>query len=120
MSEQNTHIGRDNSQLLKLIEYCQNDNRICPSEKSWNGIYHAYSWHTDVYKFTKFSPLKSPLILDAWNTSNIEKKLRLLTQIYWCHQNGFTESIYEKVVQLPNDDWHMGNHCEGKISLEVI
>lgn len=59
--------------LLELFEYCQIDDRICPLPRQWNKIYHDYSWHTDRHAFTKYPPLKAPLILGAWNASNIEK-----------------------------------------------
>jgi len=108
------------SQLLELIDYCQSNKKICPSSQQWNKIYHVYSWHTDSREFTKFSPLKIPLILGAWNTSDLEKRQRFLTQIYWCYKNKFIGALYDRVMGLADDDWHFEHYSEDKISLELI
>ena len=107
-------------QLLELIEHCQLGNRICPVPILWNKIYHNYSWFTDRREFTKYPPLKIPLILGGWNTSNIEKKQRLLAQIYWCYKNYFIGSIYKNIMKLPENCWHVGYNPEDNIPLEVI
>jgi len=108
------------SQLLELIEYCQSNNRVCPSPQHWNKIYHTYSWHTDRHEFTKFTPFKIPLILGAWNATDIDKKQRFLTQIYWCYQNRYIDSIYKMIMKLNGEDWHLEYHPEDNIPLEVI
>jgi len=107
-------------QLLELIEYCQSDNRICPLPQHWNKIYHDYSWHTDRHKFTKFPPLKIPLILGAWNANDIDKRQRFLTQVYWCYENYFMGTMYDKIMRLTDDDWCLECFPEDKISLELI
>jgi len=107
-------------QLLELMEYCQSSDRICPEPRLWNKIYHNYSWFTDRHEFTKYPPLKIPLILGAWNASNIEKKQRFLTQIYWCYKNYFIESIYKNIMKLSEDCWHVGYYPEDNIPLELI
>jgi hypothetical protein len=116
----NSYNEKAKPQLLELFKYCQSGNKICPSPQHWNKIYHNYSWHTDRHKFTKYSPLKAPLILDAWNTSNLEKRQRFLTQIYWCYKNYFIGTMYTKIMELTNDDWHLEHYSEDKISLDLI
>ena len=116
----NSYNEKAKPQLLELLEYCQSENRICPTSKSWNKIYHNYSWHTDRYKFTKYPPLKVPLILGSWNTSDLEKRQRFLTQIYWCYKNYFMGSIYNSVIKLADNDWHTGYYHEDEISVDLI
>ena len=106
--------------LLELIKHCQNGGRICPLPQHWNKIYHAYSWHTDRHKFTKFPPLKIPLILGAWNANDIDKRQRFLTQVYWCYENYFMGAMYDKIMRLTDDDWCLECFPEDKISLELI
>ena len=106
-------------QLLELLNYCQSNGRICPSPQHWNKIYHVYSWHTDKHKFTKYPPFKIPLIVGAWNTSDIEKRQRLLTQIYWCYKNYFMGSMYNQIMKLTEDNWHK-SQSETKLSLALI
>lgn len=106
--------------LLELIKHCQNGGRICPLPQHWNKIYHDYSWHTDRHKFTKFPPLKIPLILGAWNANDIDKRQRFLTQVYWCYENYFMDTMYDKIMRLTDDDWCLECFPEDKISLELI
>jgi hypothetical protein len=107
-------------QLLELIEYCQSDNRICPVPILWNRIYHNYSWYTDRRDFAKYPPLKKPLLLNVWNASNIEKRLRLLTQIYWCYKNYLIGSIYSSIMRIDGRGWLNEYYPEDKISLKII
>ena len=116
----NSYNEKAKPQLLELFEYCQSGNKICPSPQHWNKIYHNYSWHTDRHKFTKYPPLKTPLILGAWNTSDLEKRQRFLTQIYWCYKNYFMGSIYNSVIKLADNDWHTGYYHEDEISVDLI
>jgi len=93
-------------QLLELLVYCQSNGRICPRPYHWNIIWGAYSRYSDRSEFTEYPPFKMPLILGAWDTSNIEKRQRFLTQIYWCYKNYFMGSMYEMVMRLTEDDWY--------------
>jgi|APSaa5957512622_1039677.scaffolds.fasta_scaffold29346_1 hypothetical protein len=93
--------------LVELIEYSQRGNRVCPLPECWNKIYHDYSWRTDTHDFGKLYPLRAPLLFDAWNTSSNEKRLRFLTQVYWCYKNNFIDSMYESIVNIAKDSWHI-------------
>lgn len=107
-------------QLLELIKHCQSDCRIHPMPILWNRIYHNYSWSTDSRSHTKFTPLKAPFLFNAWNTSNIEKRQRLLTQIYWCYKNKCIGSMHTMIMKLNDADWHHEYNPEDMISLELI
>ena len=107
-------------QLLELLDYCQSNGRICPSPQYWNKIYHVYSWHTDKHKFTKYPPFKIPLIVGAWNASDIEKRQRFLTHIYWCYKNHFMDSMHTMIMKLTEDDWCYESCSEDAILLELV
>ncbi len=113
------HERIDEKLLIELVEYCQDEGRTYPKAQCWNKIYHNYSWHTDTREFTKFSPLKAPLLFDAWNASEYDKRLRLLAQVYWCYSNKRINGIYESIFNLGKDDWHYGDYKEA-ISLDFI
>jgi len=108
-------------QLLELVEYCQDNDRVCPMPLKWNRAVDGYMRYTSQHKFTKFPPFKFPLILSVWHyASDADKRLRLLTQIYWCYKNTFINRIYEDIMELSDDDWVKGYYQEDKISLELI
>jgi hypothetical protein len=107
-------------QLLELIEYCQSNNRICPLPQHWNRIWETYSRYSNRSEFTEYPPFKIPLILGAWHASEIDKRKRLLTQIYWCYKNYFIGSMYDMIMKLNDDDWYPDYCSEDKISLELI
>ena len=95
--------------LLDLLEYCQNDNRICPMPIIWNKTVSSYMSCTRQDKFTKYPPFKFPLILSVWHyASDADKRLRLLTQIYWCYKNYSMGSMYSAIMKIEDDDWHKG------------
>ena len=106
--------------LLEMIEYCQSNNRICPSPQHWNRIWKAYSRYSHRSEFTEYPPFKIPLILGAWHAPEIDKRERFLTQIYWCYKNYFMDSMYTMIMKLNDDDWFLEYYSEDKISLELI
>ena len=104
--------------LLELIECCQSDNRIFPH--NWGKIYSNYAQFSNRHAFTKYPPFKVALILGASSAPDIEKRQRLLTQIYWCYKNMFIGSLYDSIMKNPAEDWEFGYYQEDKISLELI
>lgn len=107
-------------QLLELLEYCQNENRICPMPIKWNRVVSGYMRYASQHKSTKYAPFLFPLVLSAWMSSDLDKRLRLLTQIYWCYKNYFIGSMYSAIMKLENDDWHKSSVDTSKIFLEDI
>jgi len=93
--------------LLDLLEYCQNDNRICPMPIIWNKTVSSYMSCTRQDKFTKYPPFLFPLVLSAWMSSDSSKRLRFLTQIYWCYKNLFIGSAYDTIMKTPVNDWEI-------------
>lgn len=110
-----------NPKLLELIEYCQNNHKICPLPSDWNRICSNYMRYTHRCKFTKFPPFRPPLVLSTWHySSDVDKRLRLLTQIYWCYKNYGMESMYGAIMKLEDDDWHKGIDTSDTILLADI
>jgi len=105
-------------QLLELMDFCQSDHRIFPH--NWGKIYSDYVQFSNRRTFTKYPPFKVPLILGASGAPDIEKRQRLLTQIYWCYKNLFMGSMYNSIMKNSEKDWEFGHYQEDKISLEVI
>ena len=113
------HERMDKKLLIYLVEYCQDEGRTYPKSEHWNKIYHNYSWYTNAQEFTKFPPLKAPLLIDAWNASEKDKRLRLLTQVYWCYSNNKINDLYSRIVNLEEEDWHCGDY-ENVIPLDLV
>jgi hypothetical protein len=108
-------------QLLELIEYCQSDNRICPRPLQWNRIVTSYMRYTDRIKFTKHPPFQLPLVLSTWHySSDTDKRLRLLTQIYWCYKNYSMGSMYRNIMNVHDDDWHYLDFDLSKVPLADV
>ena len=76
-------------QLLELINYCQDEGRVCPEPGAWNRLYRLLSVGADKGKFTKYPPIKPPLILGGWCAEDVDKRKRFLTQIYWFNRTFF-------------------------------
>jgi len=108
-------------QLLELVEYCQDNDRVCPMPLKWNRAVDGYMRYTSQHKFTKFPPFKFPLILSVWHyASDADKRLRLLTQIYWCYKNYSIGSMYSAIMKIEDDDWHKGVDTSDTILLADI
>ena len=104
-------------QLLELLEYCQSDNIICPMPIKWNRGASGDIRCTSQHKFTKYPPFLFPLVLSAWMSSDMSKRLRFLTQIYWCYKNYSMGSMYSAIMRLEDDDWHKGRDTSDMIFL---
>jgi len=107
--------------LLELIEYCQNNHKICPLPSDWNRICSDYMRYTHRCEFTKFPPFQLPLILSTWHySSDVDKRLRLLTQIYWCYKNFGMKFMYSDIMKLKDTDWYKDNIDFPKVSVQGI
>jgi len=87
----------------ELFEYCQAQQRVVPND--WGLIMKPYYEFASKREFTKFPPLFTPLILAGSIASDNEKRKRLLTQIYWCYQNRFMQTVYSAIMQPKTDEW---------------
>ena len=90
-----------------LLEYVKSNNRICPEPIAWNRLY-------ELLKNTKrkgggWEPAL-PLILAAWwETTGLQKMLRLIDHIEWAESNGQLEEISKYLFGLKEEEWyHLG------------
>ena len=111
------------SRLLELIEYCQGDDRISPISEQWMKI------HRTLPRGARNPPLKPPATYcSGCEYSDRVKRLRFLTQIYWCYKADVMGWMYDRIMKLTDDDWQYDD-CQydrwytcpkGKISLTLI
>lgn len=87
-----------------LLEYVRVNNRICPSPTAWSKLY-------GLLKNTKrkgggWEPA-APLILAAWwETTGLQKMLRLIEHIEWAESNGQLDEISKYLFELKEEQWH--------------
>jgi len=111
------------SRLLELIEYCQDDGRISPISEQWMRIYRILTG--GIGMVTRNPPLEHPLTYHPYGGyADSEKRLRFLTQIYWCYKVDVMGWMYDRIMKLTDDDWHYRDnrytYPEEKISLTLI
>ena len=89
--------------LLELLfVYCNELDRVCPEPMKWHELYQMLLQHR-----RKDSPeLYSPLILGGWDTSNIEKIIRLQHHLKWAESHGCLPQADAFLRGLPEDEWH--------------
>ena len=89
--------------LESLIDYCIDRDRVCPEARRWYELHQMLLQHR-----RKDSPeLYSPLILGGWwDTSNIEKIIRLQHHLKWAESHGCLPQADAFLRGLPEDEWH--------------
>ena len=90
--------------LNSLLEYCQDNNRICPLPTKWDELWNLLPYRRRVVG--GWEPAL-PLILSAWwHTSNLEKALRLAEHVRWAARHGSLSEIDPFLRALPEAEWH--------------
>ena len=84
----------------ELIEYCKEENRICPMPPEWAKI-------GEIIKIKPGHPC-TPLILNGWAfSSDEEKQKRLVQQIDYASKD---VKVYEElknfILKLSDSQWH--------------
>lgn len=91
-------------EIEKLFNYCQENDRVCPSPQKWNELYELLP-NAKRKKSRGFVP-SAPLILAAWHhSSNLEKSLRLKEHIEWADQHGATKKVTDFIFSLKEEEW---------------
>ena len=86
------------------IAEVKKNNRVCPLPLKWNAMWEILNKNKGNHDDEE---LLVPLILAAWGiTSNLEKIVRLQSQIRWASKSGCLPEVYEFLVNLNEDDWH--------------
>ncbi len=93
--------------LEEALEEVQRNNRVCPQPQKWNELYKLLP--NKRRKGGGWEP-SLPLILAAWwDTSAIQKKLRLCEHIEWAYKQGCLDVVYEFMKNLKEEEWlHVG------------
>lgn len=93
------------NKLEALLAYVQEDGRVCPQPPQWKKLWEMLpgkkrdgsGWHP---------PL--PLILGAWwDTSHLEKMLRLREHIEYAASHGALDNVDDYLRRLLADQWHI-------------
>jgi len=88
----------------KLLEYIRANSRICPVPTAWNGLWQLL--RNKKRKGGGWEPAL-PLILAAWwDTSGLQKMMRLIEHIEWAESNGQLEEISKYLFELKEEEWH--------------
>lgn len=86
----------------ELIDYCKENNRICPMPDYWNELWKRL-------KNKKRKEPAVPLILGAWNEPALLKQLRFFEHLEWAKEQGQLEEISDYVKSLKEENWyHLG------------
>lgn len=92
-------------ELKPILEYCQQNNRVCPMPQKWNELYGLLK--NKVQKQTGRWEPSLPLILAAWyDTTALLKILRLREHIEWAAKQNQLEEIASFLKSLNEDEWH--------------
>lgn len=96
-------INADSSRLQALIEYCQQNGRICPQPSQWNQLYEllpnkrrvGVGWEPSL-----------PLILAAWwDTPLLLKVMRFREHLDWADKHGALDAVGRYLRALSEDQW---------------
>lgn len=88
----------------QLVEYVKANNRACPQPRAWNEVWEMLPGRRRVGG--GWEPAL-PLILAAWwETSGMQKHVRLLEHLEWADKHGCIEGVDTYLRALPESDWH--------------
>lgn len=85
----------------ELIQYCSDKNRVCPIPVEWQKV-------LDILKIRPGNPgYLTPLILGGWDSTDEEKKERLIKQIEYASSNPEIYKTLENfLLNLKNHQWY--------------
>lgn len=93
-----------NHGLKALLDYCQQNGRVCPNPLRWKELWEALPERQRVGR--GWQP-PQPLILGAWwHTSDDAKRRRLSEHIEWADARGALEVVDAFLRGLSESDWH--------------
>lgn len=90
--------------LQQLIDYCCENERVCPMPSKWNDLWEMLPNRSRVGGGWKPA---LPFILAAWyDTPVMLKMLRLRGHLEWAEQHGSLNAVDKFLRNLPELDWH--------------
>ncbi len=94
--------------LDRLIQYCTENERVCPNPNSWNLLWKKLKNKKQV-ETGGWDP-SAPLILSAWwHSSSNQKKKRFHEHLKWADKQNQIEEISTFVMELKEGDWFHEN-----------
>jgi hypothetical protein len=96
------------SEKDKLINYINQNNRICPQPQVWNKLWDKLKDKERVGSAGWFPPV--PLISAAWwDSSDNSKKQRLIEHINWAEKKDQLDEIASYLYKLNEEEWYRTN-----------
>lgn len=91
----------------EILEYCQENNRICPQPTKWKELYELLK--NKKQKSSGGWEPSLPLILAAWYEPHLLKIIRFREHIEWAEKQGQLEEISSFLKSLKEDEWFHTN-----------
>ena len=96
------------SEKEKLINYINENNRVCPQPQVWNKLWEKLKDKERVGSAGWNPPV--PLILAAWwDSSDSSKKNRLIEHINWAEKKEQLDEIANFIYNLTDEEWYHTN-----------
>ena len=93
-----------NGTAQSLISFCRENGRVCPQPVPWQTLWEMLPGKKRVGLGWEPS---LPLILSAWwDTSVMEKQLRLAEHIEWAERKSCLDEVASYLRNLREEDWH--------------
>ncbi|GAG16873.1 unnamed protein product [marine sediment metagenome] len=89
----------------ELKEFIEENGFVCPMPMKWNELYEMLP--NRKRKNGGWEP-SLPLILGAWESPILFKKLRFLEHIEYAFKNGVIEKVNDYLRSLQVEDWFKG------------
>lgn len=90
----------------ELIQFAQQDNRVCPKADYWNGLWEKLPDKKRVG--AGWNPPLPLILAGAYCTSDDEKRDRLVVHLRYAEQKGVLDSIELYLKGLNGDQWVYG------------
>jgi hypothetical protein len=102
------HSNSISIKALQLMEYCKQDNRVCPVPDAWVKLWQLLP--NKVQKGAGYKP-SAPLILSGWWYSSDQDKFeRLQEHISWADTHGVIDQVDIHLRSLDDLGWyHIGD-----------
>ncbi|MCX6251418.1 MAG: hypothetical protein NTX61_11780 [Bacteroidetes bacterium] len=95
---------QSNENTESLIQFCQENQRVCPMPIYWNDLWGKLKNRKRVGNGWEPS---APLILAGWwEASDLSKRLRLIDHIKWAEKQGQLEEISNFLKSLKEEEWY--------------
>ena len=100
-------MSPDTIALKSLIQYCQENGRICPQPERWQELYGLLP---ETKRAGAGWEPALPLILAAWwDTPSLLKVMRFREHLDWAEKHGALDVVDTYLRGLTEDQWFHGD-----------